>query len=125
MHVAELLVAPPPRFPDIFPVLNVLISTPVFALVWLWSVKRGVEVSWALGGLGTRSKTSASQKKPISASISANGASDQHPSLDEQVRTVTGAASLRSEGYRTMSLGYAQGRGLRRTAGRSGSVDIH
>ncbi|PIL22484.1 hypothetical protein GSI_15173 [Ganoderma sinense ZZ0214-1] len=124
VHVAEFLITPPPRFPDIFPVLNVLVSTPVFALIWLWSVKRGVEVSWALGGLGIRAKTSPSQKKPISASVSTNGTSD-HPSLDEQVRTATGAASLRSEGYRTISLGYVQGRGLRRTAGRSGSVDIH
>nr|VWO99863.1 Filamentous fungal-specific transmembrane protein [Ganoderma boninense] len=91
VHVAELLIAPPPRFPDIFPVLNVLVSTPVFALVWLWSVKRGVEVSWALGGLGTRTKTSPPQKKPISASASTNGTSDQHPSLDEQPRLREGA----------------------------------
>ena len=35
--------------------LNVLISTPVFVLIWLWSIKCGVEVAWALGGLSSSS----------------------------------------------------------------------
>ncbi|KAJ7505307.1 glucosyltransferase [Mycena galericulata] len=52
-HALELLIQPPARYPDLYPVLNVLISTPVFVLVWLWSIKCGVEVTWALGGLGT------------------------------------------------------------------------
>ena len=43
---------PPSRYPDLFPVLNVLISTPVFVLIWLWSIKCGIEIQWALGGLG-------------------------------------------------------------------------
>ena len=51
LHVLELLISPPSRYPDIFPVLNVLISTPVFVLVWLWSIRCGVETGWALGGL--------------------------------------------------------------------------
>ena len=45
---------PPSRYPDIYPVLNVLVSTPVFVLVWLWSIKSGVEKQWALGGLNAR-----------------------------------------------------------------------
>ncbi|KAJ7459872.1 glycosyltransferase family 57 protein [Mycena latifolia] len=53
LHVLELLISPPVRYPDLFPVLNVLISTPVFVLVWLWSIKCGVETNWALGGLGS------------------------------------------------------------------------
>ncbi|KAJ7672726.1 ALG6, ALG8 glycosyltransferase family-domain-containing protein [Mycena rosella] len=52
LHALELIISPPARYPDLFAVLNVLISTPVFGLVWLWSIKCGVEVSWALGGLG-------------------------------------------------------------------------
>ncbi|KAG6854653.1 hypothetical protein C0991_003301 [Blastosporella zonata] len=52
VHVLELVISPPGRYPDIYPVLNVLISTPVFVLAWLWSIKSGVEVAWALGGLG-------------------------------------------------------------------------
>ncbi|KAH6912825.1 glucosyltransferase Alg6 [Coprinopsis sp. MPI-PUGE-AT-0042] len=52
----------PARYPDLFPVLNVLISTPVFVLIWLWSIKCGLEVGWAVaGGWGQRGKsTSAS-----------------------------------------------------------------
>ncbi|KAH9480442.1 Dolichyl pyrophosphate Man9GlcNAc2 alpha-1,3-glucosyltransferase [Psilocybe cubensis] len=52
LHVLELTISPPLRYPDIYPVLNVLISTPVFFLTWLWSIKCGVEVGWAVGGLG-------------------------------------------------------------------------
>ena len=48
----EFVIRPPARYPDIFPVLNVLISTPVFGLVWLWSIKSGIEVGWAVVGLG-------------------------------------------------------------------------
>jgi len=48
----ELVIQPPARYPDLFPVLNVLVSTPVFGLVWLWSIKSGVEVGWAVVGLG-------------------------------------------------------------------------
>ncbi|TBU44475.1 glucosyltransferase [Dichomitus squalens] len=123
VHLAELFISPPARLPDIFPVLNVLISTPVFALVWLWSIKRGVEVSWAIGGLGSRSKAPASShKRPLPASASslplpADRQSEQHWSPD-------GATALRAGGLRTMSLGYAQAR-QRKALGRSGSVDIH
>ncbi|KAH9891589.1 ALG6, ALG8 glycosyltransferase family-domain-containing protein [Cubamyces lactineus] len=123
LHVAELLFRPPARLPDLFPVLNVLVSTPVFALVWLWCIKRGVEVSWALGGLGSRSSTKAPQsvpslKKPL-----------PFPS-DSRLDAVAGdgealkdpVSGLRGSGMRTMSLGFAQGR---RRKVRSGSMDIH
>ncbi|KAI0333646.1 glucosyltransferase [Cubamyces sp. BRFM 1775] len=123
LHVAELLFRPPARLPDLFPVLNVLVSTPVFALVWLWSIKRGVEVSWALGGLGSRSSTkppqsAPSSKKPVpfpldnrSDTVSGDGEAMKDPVL-----------GLRGSGMRTMSLGFAQGR---RRKVRSGSMDIH
>ncbi|KAI0699297.1 ALG6, ALG8 glycosyltransferase family-domain-containing protein [Cerioporus squamosus] len=121
-HIAELLITPPTRLPDIFSVLNVLISTPVFALVWLWSIKRGIEVSWALGGLGSRSK--ASQKpasgstaaKPLQFSLEGGADGEAHGSTSENMLP-------RASGMRTMSLGFAQGR--RRKMPRSGSVDIH
>lgn len=48
----EFVIQPPARYPDLFPVLNVLVSTPVFGLVWLWSIKSGIEVGWAISGLG-------------------------------------------------------------------------
>jgi len=56
LHALELVVPPPARYPDLFPVLNVLISTPVFASVWLWSIWNTVKVSWAIGGLSSSSK---------------------------------------------------------------------
>ena len=57
-----MIITPPSRYPDLFAVLNVLISTPVFALTWLWSIKCGVEVGWALSGLGSMSTVSKSSK---------------------------------------------------------------
>lgn len=57
LHIFEYFLPPPDHLPDIYPVLNVLLSTPVFVITWLWSIKRMVEVSWALGGLGTDTRT--------------------------------------------------------------------
>lgn len=48
LHVTEAMLKPPTRYPDLFPVLNVLICAPIFVCVWLWSIKRGIEVGWAL-----------------------------------------------------------------------------
>lgn len=56
LHCVEFLVDPPRRYPDIYPVINVLISTPVFMAIWLWSIKSGVEAGWAIGGLGGGSR---------------------------------------------------------------------
>ncbi|THH28217.1 hypothetical protein EUX98_g5967 [Antrodiella citrinella] len=64
LHILELILPPPAPLPDIYPVLNVLISTPVFGLTWLWSIKRGVEVGWATGGL-VRASPSPSGATPI------------------------------------------------------------
>ncbi|KAF8513781.1 ALG6, ALG8 glycosyltransferase family-domain-containing protein [Gautieria morchelliformis] len=50
LHIAETVVTPPARYPDLFPVLNVLISAAVFGCTWLWSIKRGAEIGWALAG---------------------------------------------------------------------------
>ncbi|OJT15238.1 Dolichyl pyrophosphate Man9GlcNAc2 alpha-1,3-glucosyltransferase [Trametes pubescens] len=123
LHLAETLFTPPARLPDLFPVLNVLVSTPVFAIVWLWSIKRGVEVSWALSGLGSRSNAHATQtitlKKPLpfpSDGRLSDGA------LGNGEAPNAALASVRGSGYRTMSLGFAEGR---RRKVRSGSVDIH
>ena len=102
----------------------------MFVLVWLWSIKRGIEVSWTLGGLGLHSKSTAAPKKqPLSVPSSARTLSfpadaipGQH--ADGTARSIaSGAVPLRSQGMRTMSLGFAQGR--QRKLPRSGSVDIH
>ncbi|KAF8627459.1 hypothetical protein AX17_006272 [Amanita inopinata Kibby_2008] len=52
LHMLEMIVTPPKRYPDLFPVLNVLVCTPVFVLAWLWSIKSGMEVGWTVGGVG-------------------------------------------------------------------------
>lgn len=52
LHAGELALAPPARYPDLYAVLNVLVCAPVFGLLWLWSVKRGLEVLWTMGALG-------------------------------------------------------------------------
>ncbi|KZS92278.1 ALG6, ALG8 glycosyltransferase [Sistotremastrum niveocremeum HHB9708] len=53
IHTLDLFTSPPARYPDLYTVLNVLISTSVFGLSWLWSIKRSMEVMWALGGFGS------------------------------------------------------------------------
>jgi len=75
LHVLEMIITPPSRYPDLFAVLNVLISTPVFVLTWLWSVKRGVGVGWALSGLGSISNASKPSKDADGAT-----ANNGHPS---------------------------------------------
>ncbi|KIY45614.1 ALG6, ALG8 glycosyltransferase, partial [Fistulina hepatica ATCC 64428] len=46
-HVSELCLSPPARYPDVFPVINVLISTPVFGLTLLWSILCMLRIDWA------------------------------------------------------------------------------
>ncbi|KAL0570030.1 Glucosyltransferase-like protein [Marasmius crinis-equi] len=66
LHLLEMVVTPPERYPDLFAVLNVLISTPVFALTWLWSIKCCVEVSWAIGGLGGSGGSASFRERTLS-----------------------------------------------------------
>lgn len=103
LHILEFLLAPPSHLPDLFPVLNVLISTPVFALTWLWSIKRGIEVAWALGGLGGASHAVEGVKK-----------------TDGTARPNGEAAAAR--GATSRSLGYSQTK--RRQLGRAASVGV-
>lgn len=37
------------RYPDIYPVLNVVVTTPCFAVVWIWGMVRQVQVAFANG----------------------------------------------------------------------------
>ena len=52
LHIGESLVIPPPRYPDLYAVLNVLLCAPVFGVCWLWAMRRQVEVGWAISSLG-------------------------------------------------------------------------
>ncbi len=49
IHFAELVLSPPARYPDLYAVLNVLLSCGVFGCVWLWANRRLVEEGWAMG----------------------------------------------------------------------------
>jgi len=51
LHLLEFAYRPPARYPDLYPVLNVLVSTPVFLFTWLWSIKSIIEARWTAGGL--------------------------------------------------------------------------
>ncbi|KAF7987103.1 hypothetical protein HWV62_289 [Athelia sp. TMB] len=105
LHGVELVLSPPARYPDIFPVLNVLVSTPVFALVWLWSIKCGFEIAWAMGGLpgSPQTKTESSIK------------ADQAGSKGGPLGSIG-----RESGARASSLGFSQGR--KRASFRAASV---
>lgn len=149
LHLLEVVMTPPARYPDLFPVLNVLVSTPVFGLIWLWSIKRGIQVSWAIAGLpgsGANSNSNSDNKTKFAKESAQDGE-------DERVR-VRGARDgrrwpgeggvRRYTGMRAVSLGYASGqqrspgvvggrykdhedprrRALQRLAKRAGSVEV-
>jgi len=63
LHTAELLIDPPARYPDLFPVLNVLLCAPIFGLAWLWSTARIVQVAWAVGVLGGSRREAPTKKE--------------------------------------------------------------
>ena len=130
LHVLEFLMPAPARYPDLYPVLNVLISTPVFVLTWLWSMKRGLEARWALGSLGGgggggisgssggsmshgHSKSiSQDMSNPPSSSSSKAAASTAEGSNVDGVGRHAASASVgsgssigRESGYRAISLG--------------------
>ncbi|KAF8158135.1 ALG6, ALG8 glycosyltransferase family-domain-containing protein [Crassisporium funariophilum] len=96
LHILELLITPPTRYPDLFAVLNLLICTPIFVLTWLWSIKCGVEVGWALGGLGSGSGGSSQPAERKGPGDGANG--------------IANANGIRQSGQRAVSLGFAQSR---------------
>jgi alpha-1,3-glucosyltransferase len=114
LHLLEMVVTPPARYPDLFPALNILVSTPVFGLIWLWSIKGGIQVSWAIAGPpGSRTDT-----KITLAKDGAHESNNEHPSAS--VRRCVGDIR-RDAGIRAMSLGYASGhRGI---VGRRGYGD--
>jgi alpha-1,3-glucosyltransferase len=62
LHLAEILFTPPARYPDLFPVLNALLCSGVFGLAYLWSLKRLVELSWAMGSLRNANSGSAASR---------------------------------------------------------------
>ncbi|THU87032.1 hypothetical protein K435DRAFT_731058 [Dendrothele bispora CBS 962.96] len=118
LHILELLFDPPSRYPDLFTVLNVLISTPVFFCTWLWSIKCCIEVSWALGGL-TGSGTS-SGARPSSRAASVVSAGDEGVVLPNLREKLDG--NHKGDRARTVSLGFSHSK--QRTRRTSSSVSF-
>lgn len=69
IHGLELLVTPPSRYPDLFPVLNTLVCAPIFGVTWLWSIKRSTEVTWAISGIGLRPSSSRNISQEVKEAI--------------------------------------------------------
>jgi len=65
LHTAEILFVPPTSLPDLYPVLNVLLSAGIFGLSWLWSIRRIVEITWAMGPLGSSDQPARTDRKPV------------------------------------------------------------
>ncbi|TRM64053.1 ALG6, ALG8 glycosyltransferase family-domain-containing protein [Schizophyllum amplum] len=141
LHILELAFAPPARFPDLYPVLNVLVSTPVFAAAWLWSIvsmlrardprtlgcqasaaAAACEADMGEGGrwTGRRSDsvTSSSTIAPQACGRRATARCDRHTG----VRELAGTSSVeRRSGGRSQSLTFSHGRTAR---GSSSSVGV-
>ncbi|KAA1469849.1 glucosyltransferase [Dentipellis sp. KUC8613] len=108
LHALELLVSPPPRYPDIFPVLNVLVSTPIFVLTWLWCIQSLIQARWAVGslGVGTRSRRTSITSEKGSVSHGADA-----PASPVDGFPLKGVRHVRSK---PSSLGYASSSGSSR-----------
>ncbi|KNZ64579.1 hypothetical protein VP01_1012g2 [Puccinia sorghi] len=52
IHIAEQLIKPPSRFPDLFAVLNLSLSFFIFIASYFWSLLRIYEEAWTLVGFG-------------------------------------------------------------------------
>ncbi|KAG1739379.1 uncharacterized protein EDB91DRAFT_1134786 [Suillus paluster] len=97
LHLLELAVTPPARYPDLFAVLNVLVSTP-----------RSAEVSWAISELpGKREKK-------------------EGPSSTSAISAFSSSAAFRrgEVGARAMSLGYVSGHGRGQVNARRRALEV-
>ncbi|KAJ3976924.1 glycosyltransferase family 57 protein [Lentinula raphanica] len=106
LHLLELLITPPARYPDLFSVLNVLVSTPVFVCLWLWSIKCCIQVGWALSGPSDLVKPDG-EPRHAKLSTAASDANQRRPSF---------IAKPQGDRTRAVSLGPAQGKRLRRSS---------
>ena len=140
LHLLEIVVTPPARYPDLFQVLNVLVSTPVFGLIWLWSIRRGIQVGWAITGLPGSRGAAASRSKVKLVHDDADGAQDsENEGAGVSGKRELGGGIRRDAGLRAVSLGYTSGqsgafgrrgpgdprrRALERLSKRAASVEV-
>jgi len=88
---------PPARYPDLFLVLNVLLSMPVFFFIWLWSIKSIIEARWTVGG-------------PKDKKGECMFPAESSGGVSSAVAPVEGVRNRREGGWRAQSLGYASGK---------------
>jgi alpha-1,3-glucosyltransferase len=101
LHLMEIVFRPPARYPDLFPVLNVLLCTPIFFFTWLWSIKSIIEARWTAGGLSV-----GGPKKKANLAFPAESPSG----VSSALAPVDGVRNRREGGLRAQSLGYAAGK---------------
>ncbi|KAG9019276.1 Glucosyltransferase-like protein [Tulasnella sp. 427] len=65
LHGAEILVSPPARYPDLYPVLNVLLCSGIFGLSLLWGLKKQMEAGWGISGLSMTPKKPTPLPRPL------------------------------------------------------------
>lgn len=106
LHLAEASVNPPLRYPDLYPVLNVLLCSGVFGVAWLWGLRKQFEAGWAIGGL---------QSTPVSRptlKTGASGANNRRFTIDAKALSgsrgsdMSDASGLRSRKTRPVSMYY-------------------
>jgi alpha-1,3-glucosyltransferase len=107
LHLLELVYPPPARYPDLFPVLNVLLSTPIFLFTWLWSIKSIIEAGWTAGGLSSGE----SKEKKAGVGMGLPSESLGPSGVSSAVAFPEGVRNRREGGLRAQSLGYTRGRG--------------
>lgn len=105
LHLLEFAYRPPARYPDLFTVLNVLLSTPVFLFTWLWSIKAIIEAHWTVGGLGAGEL----KEKKAGPGMVFPGESVGPDGVSSALAPLDGARNRREGGSRARSLGYASG----------------
>ena len=65
LHILEVFIAPPDRYPDLYVVLNVALCTSIFGVCWLWGMKRQLEVGWSISSLEARPIPVSDQRRVI------------------------------------------------------------
>jgi alpha-1,3-glucosyltransferase len=97
LHLMELIFRPPARYPDLFPVLNVLLATPIFLFTWLWSIRSIIEARWTAGGLSVGGPKEKKAKLAFP--------TESPGGVSSALAPADGARNRREGGFRAQSLG--------------------
>lgn len=108
LHGAELLFYPPARYPDLYPVLNVLLCSGIFGLSLLWGLKKQLEAGWGISGLSMTPKKPVPLPRPLPSfagrsakphgPASANRRSTMDPRLAKEWSSIQAAGDSETSG---------------------------